>query len=480
MTADELARYDAVGQAELVQRKELAAVDLAEAAIARIARDPALNAVIHLLEEPARQDARQCPTSAPLSGVPVGLKDLATEMAGTPLSNGSRFLRKYRCERDSTFVRRLRSAGVVVVGKTNASEFGVLPTTEPAAFGPTLNPWDRRRSPGGSSGGAAAAVAAGLVPAAHGNDGGGSLRIPASCCGVFALNPTRGRTPWGPHYGDFASGLAREGMITRSVRDAAAFLDATAGPDVGDPYCAPAIQRPYAKEVKTPPGRLRIAFGDHGWRLGAEAAQALEQTVSLCLDLGHEMVEAPPPPKGEGLSEVILKIRAAECAWQIDSWTRRLGRAPEPSELEPLTWDLYERGRRVTAAEYLRAWQDVQGLARRIAGHFESIDAYLTPTTATVAPRLGAFASQTVDEALLEAARAFAPYTMVSSLTGQPAMSVPLYWSAEGLPLGSHFTGRFGGEATLLRLAAQLEQARPWAQRWPDPALGREEIAPER
>ncbi len=469
----ELWRLDATAQAELVRRKDVQPIELVEAAISRIERlNPRLNAVVTRMYDQARAAGAGPLPEGLFAGVPFLMKDLLAEYAGVRFTEGSAFLDgRYVPPTDSELTRRLKRAGLVIVGKTNTPEFGILPTTEPRLFGPARNPWDLGRTPGGSSGGSAAAVAAGMVPMAHANDGGGSIRIPASCCAVFGLKPTRGRNPLGPHYGDIFSGLVVEHAVTRSVRDSAALLDATSGPDLGDPYAAPPPARPFREEIGAPPGRLRMAFtttAATGVPVHADCVSAVRDAGKLCADLGHEVTEAAPELDGNEISQAFITVWAAGTAWTIDDWARRTGQTPSPDRFEPLTWGLYEMGARRTASAYLLALQDLQRVARQLARFFAGYDAWLTPTLGEPPVPLGSF-DPTPDnpmQGLFRAAQ-FVPFTPICNGTGQPAMSVPLFWNRENLPIGVHFVGRFGDEATLFRLASQLEQARPWAGRWP-------------
>lgn len=387
------------------------------------------------------------------------------------MTGGSAFTRDFVATHDSELVRRLKRAGLVIVGKANTPELGILPTAEPRLFGATRNPWNVGHTTGGSSGGSAAAVAAGLVPAAHANDGGGSIRIPASCCGLFGLKPTRGRVPLGPDLGDVMNGLVAEHAVTRSVRDSAALLDAVAGVEPGDPYAAPEPARPFAHAVNAPLARLRVGFiakAPTGVPVHADCVHAVEDAAKLCAELGHEVEEAAPEINGELYLDVFIKVWAAGVAWSValaEHETRRTARA---ADFEPLTWALVEMGRKISAPDYLVAWTALQGLARRIAPFFERFDIWLTPTLALPPVPLGHFDSPRGDPLSgLRRATEFVAFTPFANITGQPAMSVPLFWNEEGLPIGAHFVGRFGDEATLFRLAAQLEQARPWAQRHP-------------
>ena len=470
---NEFWRLDATAQAALVREKAVRPTDLVEAAIARIERlNPKLNAVVTPMFDRARAEAAVSVAEGPFTGVPFLMKDLLAEYGGVRFTEGSDFLDgRYTPAADSELTRRLRRAGLIVIGKTNTPELGILPTTEPRLFGPTHNPWSLGRTPGGSSGGSAAAVAAGLVAMAHANDGGGSIRIPAFCCGLFGLKPTRGRNPLGPHYGDIFGGLVVEHVVTRSVRDSAAMLDATAGPDLGDPYFAPPPARPYLEEVSRPPGFLRVAFttsATTGVPVHADCVHAVRDAAKLCEDLGHDVSEATPDLEGDAISQAFITVWSAGSSWTIDDWARRTGQTPSAERFEPLTWGLYEMGNRRRAADYLLAIQDLQRASRQIARFFVQYDVWLSPTLAEPPPLLGSFAS-TPDNPMQGIFRSaqFVPFTPIFNATGQPAMSVPLFWNQENVPIGVQFAGRFGDEATLFRLAAQLEQARPWAGRWP-------------
>jgi len=469
---DDLAFLDATAQADLVRRKEIKPIELVDAVIERIERlNPKLNAVITPMYDLARKAAAGPLPDGPFTGVPFLLKDLLASYAGVHFTFGSAFLSDYVPDHDSELVARHKRAGLIVVGKTNSPEFGILPTTEPRAFGPTHNPWDLGRSPGGSSGGSAAAVAAGLVPFAHGNDGGGSIRIPASCCGLFGLKPTRGRNPLGPDLGETPGGLVVEHALTRSVRDSAALLDATSGPDVGDPYWAPPPARPFLQEVGANPGRLRIAFcvqSFTGSAVHPDCVAAVRDAATLCADLGHEVVEAAPAVDGDAVTRCFMIAYSAGCATTVDGLALVTGRAATPDKLEPLTWAFAEMGRSQTASTYIIAVTLLQAISRSIARFFVDYDLVLMPTLGEPPLPLGSFDSPPENPLQgIERAASFAPFTPICNITGQPAMSVPLYWNAEGLPVGSHFIGRFGDEATLFRLAAQLEEARPWAGRLP-------------
>ena len=469
---DALVDLDATAQAELVRRREVKPIELVDAAIKRIERlNPTLNAVITPMYEQAHAIAKGELPDGPFTGVPFLLKDLFASYAGVRMTSGSTFLRDFVPDHDSELVMRLKRAGLVMLGKTNLSEFGLMPTTEPSLFGPTRNPWDTGRTPGGSSGGSAAAVAAGLVPAAHGADGGGSIRIPASCCGLFGLKPTRARNPLGPDYGDLLGGLTIDHALTRSVRDSAALLDVTSGPDVGDPYWAPPPARPFLQEVGADPGRLRIAFSTEaptGTAVHADCVNAVREAAALCADLGHEVVGAAPAVLGEMLVQPFITIWAAGCAMAVDGMALLTGRTATSDQFETPTWALCEMGRRTSASSYLIAVALLQGVAREVGHFLVDYDVWLTPTLAEPPVPLGSFDCPPENPLKwLDRAAEFMPFTPLANFTGLPAMSVPLFWNADGLPVGIHFMGRFGDEATLFRLAAQLEEARPWAGRRP-------------
>jgi amidase len=469
---DEFASLDATALAGLVRQKQVKAIELVEAAIERMERlNPTLNAVVTPMYEQAREAAAGKLPDGPVTGVPFLLKDLGVLYAGVRMTMGTAFLRNFIPDHENELVIRLRRAGLIIVGKTNTPELGILPTTEPCLFGPSHNPWDIHRTPGGSSGGSAAAVAARLVPMAHGNDAGGSIRIPASCCGVFGLKPTRARNPLGPDLGDIFSGLAVDHAVTRSVRDSAALLDATAGPDVGDPYWAPPPARPFLQEVGADPGKLRIAFtvtAPTNVKVHADCLSAVRDAAALCADLGHDVVEAAPEINGELVARTFMVVFSAGCAWTMDGLALAMGQAPTQDKFEPLTWALYEMGRQHSASSYLLSLTFLQRVARGIARFFLNYDVLLRPTLNEPPVTLGTFDSPPEDPLQgLRRAEAFVPFTPICNATGQPAMSVPLYWNAEGLPVGVHFIGRFGDETTLFRLAAQLESARPWASRRP-------------
>ncbi len=487
----EYPNYDGIGLAELVRKKEVAPIDLVEEAIRRIeALNPQLNAVIHKMYDYARKLAQGPLPDGPFAGVPFLLKDLVAACANEPIRKGCRFFSNYVADHDTELVTRFKAAGLIIVGKTNVPEFGLTPVTESELFGPCKNPWDLARTPGGSSGGSASAVAARLVPVAHGNDGGGSIRAPASCCGLFGLKPSRGRIPTGPDYGDLWLGFAAEHVLTRSVRDSAAMLDATAGPDVGVSYHAPRPARPFLEEVGENPGKLRIAYTSTpflGRTVHEDCLKGLEATAKLLKELGHEVVEAAPEIDGQAFASAYVKAICGDVRADIDDAEEVIGRKPTPKDFEPGTWAFGLIGQQTTAAESAKCLRFLQGCTRQIGRFFEDYDLLLTPTLGMPPVKIGALGLKPAEALflnvvnrmhagwVLRAMRAadtstrqtfdFIPYTPVFNVTGQPAMSVPLYWNAEGLPIGMHFVGRYGDEATLLRMAGQLEQAQPWSER---------------
>lgn len=470
---DEFAFLDATAQAELVRRKEVKPIELVDAAIERIERlNPLLNAVVTPMYDHAREAAAGPLPHGPFTGVPFLLKDLHAAYAGVRMTMGSVFLRDFVPDHDSELVVRLKRAGLIVLGKTNTPEFG-HGLTGPRLFGPTRNPWDLDRTPGGSSAGSGAAVAAGMVPMAHGNDSGGSIRIPASCCGLFGLKPTRARNPLGPEFGDAWTGLLVEHALTRTVRDSAALLDATCGPDAGAPSAAPAPARPFLQEVGTDPGRLRIAFSAEspfGSPVHPDCVSAVRDTAEVCAAMEHELIEAAPKLSidGETLFGAFFTVFTAQSAASIDEFARVTGRLPSPDQFEPLTWAFYQVGRQHSAPAYLTALKALHSASRDIGRFFLQYDVWLTPTLAEPPVPIDTFRFPP-EEPLrgLPRLAAFVPFTRTANVTGQPAMSVPLFWNTQGLPVGTHFIGRYGDEATLFRLAAQLEVARPWAQRRP-------------
>jgi len=471
----EYASHDGLGLAELVRRGELKPSELTEEAIRRIEKhNGTLNAVIHDRFDKAREVAREqdgVREGGPFHGVPFLLKDIFGNCKGLPTTSGSRYLKEFVAPYDWTLVTRHKRAGLVILGKTNAPEFGLVPTTEPAAYGPACNPWNPEYSTGGSSGGSAAAVAAGILPMAHANDGGGSVRIPASCCGLVGMKPTRARNPLGPDMGDLMSGLIAEHAVTRTVRDSAALLDCTAGPAPGDPYWAPPKERPFLEEVGRDPGRLRIAFATtnlKGEKVDPACVAAVESAAKLCEEQGHVVKEASPALDMDMVTDAFMGIWASGLAAGIEAAAMNLGRHPADDELEGLTWGLYEQGKQVTGVQYQLAVAMLQLASRQVAQFHQGWDVWLTPTLGAPPIRNGVLDLQERDpEKALAPVIDYVPFTPIQNATGQPAVSLPLYWTDDGLPVGTMFTGRFGDEAALFRLAGQLEKARPWVGRKP-------------
>jgi amidase len=470
--AAELATLDLVGQAELVRRGEVTPLELVDAAIGRIeAVNPALNAVpIPLFERARSQAASRDLPDGPLRGVPFLVKDLGAAMAGVLETRGSRALRDYRPGEDSPLVRRYRAAGLVIVGRTSTPEFGNHSTTEPELFGPARNPWNTSLTTGGSSGGSAAAVASLMAPAAHAGDGAGSIRIPASCCGVFGLKPSRGRVSRAPA-GEEIGGLNVRHAITRTVRDSAVLLDIEDGHVPGDPYWLPLPDGSFVDEVGRDSGRLRI-----GWTakptldvpVDEECATAVRETATLLESLDHEVEEASPTFDPEVLVGPLVTVWAVGNLADSSFCERVLGRPLREDELEITTRELVEYGRTRTALDLSEAVEALGEAARAIAPFFERYDAWLTPTLARRPEPLGVLnQSQGGAVEYWRFDCSFNPWNPAANITGHPAMSVPLHWTDDGIPIGSLFTGRYGDEATLFRLAGQLERARPWADRLP-------------
>jgi amidase len=474
----EYERFDALGLAELVRTRAVSAGELLEAAIERIeARNPALNAVVHAFFERARTEAA-APRSGPFGGVPFLVKDLGVQIAGQRVTNGSRFWQDQVTTKDSTLIRRYRDAGLVLAGVTSTAEYGLSCETAPVLYGPTINPWDPTRTAGGSSGGAAVAVAAGMVPAAHATDGGGSIRIPSSCNGVFGLKPTRGRNPVGPDVGEGWNGLSAQHVITRSVRDSAAFLDATHGPETGDPYAAPHVEGSFLRALEAPAPRLRIAFQavtHFGKPLHPTTAAAVRDAATLLASLGHDVDEARPVFDAEALKQDMFTIVGCNAAHALHLRAQALGRAPTPDDVERITWLWVERCRGRSGHDMARAIGTIHATARALGRFFERHDVLLTPTCASPPLALREVDMRSDDlDGYYDRLYANNTFTTVYNCTGVPAASVPLC-RAGGLPIGVQIAAPLGHETRLLRLAAQLEQARPWAHlrppRYADPAI---------
>ncbi len=486
-------KYDALGLAELVRKKKVSPAELCEEAIARIEKqNPALNAVIYTMYDDARRAARGPLPKGPFTGVPFLLKDVIQALAGAPLTFGCRAWKNNVPDHDSEFVRRIKNAGLVILGKTNVPEFGLMGYTEPELFGPARNPWNTERTTGGSSGGSAAAVAARMVPMAGANDGGGSIRIPSGYCGLFGLKPTRGRNPLGPDFGEEWQGAVVEHALTLSVRDSAAFLDATCGADPGAPYIIPPPRMPYAQEIRKAPGKLRIALSTRSIidsPVHGECVKAVEETAKLLEKLGHRVERDEPEIDGRAVAMSYLMMYLGEVAADIAKTKAMTGRKPRRADFEPTTWTLGLLGRTYTAGDFVRekrVWNDV---ARSFGRFFQRYDLYLTPVNAFPAHAIGELQPKPAEKALMKFVNALGlgrllkasgiveqiamdslsklPFTQLANLSGLPAMSVPLHWTPDNLPCGSHFMARFGDEASLFRIAAQLEKAKPWAGKRP-------------
>jgi len=462
--------FDAVGLAELVRSGEVNPAELLDEALNRTARiDPQINAVVVRHEDYARNQIARGLPDGPFTGVPFLLKDLEL-LAGTRTTFGANVLKDNVADHDSTLAARFLAAGLVIFGKSASPEFGQLPTTEPRLFGPTRNPWNPQHSSGGSSGGAAAAVAARILPVAHASDGGGSIRIPASASGVFGLKPTRARTPVGPDRGEGWGGLSCNHVVSISVRDSAAMLDAIQGPELVSPYTAPAPERPYRDEVGRDPGRLRIFFTDkstYGDAIDPEIAAAVRDVAALLSGLGHHVEErAPTLPADPAVA--IGTIVAANTGFVVRTTEQRLGRTVTEQDFERMTLANAANAAHQTSTDYVAAQLAAFQISRSLATFFEDCDVFLSPTLCMPPLRIGELNSMAEDLSHISPIlRRYMPGTAMFNMSGQPAMSVPLACNAAGLPLGMMFAARFGDEATLFRLAGQLEQARPWRHKKP-------------
>jgi amidase len=499
MDAAEYDRHDATALAELIRTGEIAAGEVVGAGIERIEHlDPSLRAVVTTTFDRARARLAAGVGEGPFAGVPFLLKDLGAELEGIRQTQGSRSSERWVPDFTSTLGRRFEDAGFVVLGRTNTPEFGFAPVTEPEATGVTENPWRIGYTAGGSSGGSAAAVAAGIVPAAHASDGGGSIRIPASQCGLFGLKPTRGRTPSGPIEGESWFGMSVGHVVSRSVRDSAAILDAIAGPESGDPYAAPALPGPLADQVGVDPGSLRIGLVEGGVfhdEIHPECRAAVEDAAALAESLGHRVEVIDLPVNRETWSEAFLIAAAAAAANVVDLTARRAGLdKPDADAFELETWVLSLVGRKLSAARLGEALALIRSVGRTVGRVMESHDVLLLSTLARPPFPHGELKPSSMEVRLLEILKRFPatpalmaafgqlagkvmdpiPNTPLFNMTGQPAMSVPLHWTSDGLPVGVQFAGRFGDETTLYRLAAQLEEARPWFHRRPPIAAGSE------
>ena len=465
--------HDALGLAQLVRDKQISPSELLDAAIARTeALNPRFNFMAQKHYEHGRAAIANGLPQGPFTGVPWLLKDLNTYIAGLPTENGSRFYKDYRPAVTSELVRRIEQAGFVIFGKTTVPELGLTGTTENKLTGDTRNPWDVSRITGGSSGGAAAAVAAGVLPAAHATDGGGSIRIPASCCGLFGMKPSRGRVPMGPPRTEGWGGLSVHHAVTRSVRDSAAILDATQGPEPGSRYAAPTPDDTFLSQVGKAPSRLRIALmldAPAGSPVDRECVEAARKAARLCENLGHHVEEAAPKLDIAAMGAASFVLIGSSVAADMADRAKATGVAIGPDVLEPITLGFVAYGQKTTGMDFARANSTLQAAAIAMAQFMANYDVILSPTLAAPPLKLGQInLTPDVDFAAWgQRAGAFSPFTQIANMTGQPAMSVPLAISATGLPIGVMFMGRYGDEATLFRLAGQLEQAAPWKNRRP-------------
>lgn len=480
--------YDASGLAELVARGDVSAAELLAAAQARAAEvNPKVNAVVIGMDAIAAERVKT-PLQGAFAGVPFLIKDIVQDYAGVPSTSGSRALRDWKPDSHAAVVQRFLDAGLVIFGKTNTPELALKGITEPQRYGATRNPWNLDHTPGGSSGGAAAAVAAGIVPMAGANDGGGSIRIPAAYCGLFGLRPSRGRVPLGPRIGEVWEGASSDHVITRSVRDSAAMLDALQGPDAGAPFHIAPPARPYLQELDSEPGPLRIAYTERspiGTPVHAECVEAVRDAARLLESLGHHVEQAEPQIDGQALAECYMTMYFGQVAATV-AQIRALTGASE-TEFEDDTRIFALLGRSVSAGDYVQAHSRWNEFARALGRFHAQYDLYLTPTLASPPPRIGELVLPPLEKLAIKPILGLGlgklllasgmvpkvaiqnlqhvPFTQLSNLTGTPSMTVPLYWSAENLPLGAHFIAPFGREDLLLKLAAQLERARPWFDR---------------
>ena len=457
--------------AELVRKGDVSARELVEASFERIgALNERINAFIHLDEEQAlaAADAVEAGDERPFAGVPTAIKDIGPQWGGRPFTFGSHLFGDYTPDFDSAIVRRFKDAGFIPVGKTNTPEMGILPVTEPRRYGPTRNPWDLDRTPGGSSGGPAAATASGMVPIAHANDGGGSIRIPAACCGLVGLKPARGRVSLAPSLGD--SLLVADGVVSHTVEDTARALDVLAGYEIGDANWAPEPAEPFANALQREPGKLRIAYTTFP-PIDAEVdpinVKAVHDAGELLSSLGHEVEEVEPPWQIPELFPVFSKLWCVGIGSSVAFAAMVSGKEPTEDAMEPLTWELYKRATELNSLEYAQSVVTMQAYARALVSFMAPYDVLVTPSLAQRPVKIGEIDSETGMEAFAKSGL-FTPFTAVINVTGQPAISLPLYHGDDGLPTGVHFVGRPAGEAQLLSLAAQLEAAQPWADRRPE------------
>ncbi|MCO5230657.1 MAG: amidase family protein [Chitinophagales bacterium] len=492
MNFQDYIQYDALGLAELIRKGEVSASEVLEVAILRAEQiNPSLNAIVHTMYGKARERATQALPNHILAGVPFLMKDLELYLAGEPMTHGSQSMKSYIPKEDSYAVKKMKNIGLNIFGKTNTPEFGITPFTEPKANGITKNPWNPAYSAGGSSGGSAAAIAAGVVPMASAGDGGGSIRIPASACGLFGIKPSRGRISLGPGNGEAWSGLVSSFALSRTVRDSAALLDALIGAEPGDPFIFQAPENSFLSEVSRDPQKLRIAYSTQhpfGQSVDADCLDAIQQTVKLLKSLGHEVEEIPLPYEEALLTKTFFMLMA-DVAADLDILGEMRGREIQKNEVELTTWLLNILGRTYSARDFAYSRKQWNTISRRFGQIHQTYDLWLCPTLAQAPIKNGALQSSAIEEFVLKIAikaglvpyfkgtkiidtiakrtLGYIPYTPIANMTGQPSMNIPLYWNKDNLPIGVMFTAKMGDEATLFRLAGQLENAQPWKNRRP-------------
>jgi amidase len=465
-------KYDALGLAELIAKKQITPAELLDDVRRRVeTTNTKINAFSHLFFDRAEEQIRNGLGQGPFRGVPFALKDLGQYLKGTITSAGGRVWKDQVADFDSTLVTRYKQAGLVIFGKTATPELGLTTTTESVLYGQTRNPWNLERTSGGSSGGASSVVASRILPMAHASDGGGSIRIPASCCGLFGLKPTRGRVPMGPGQFEGWNGLSAHHAVTISVRDSAALLDVSSGVELGAPYYPPPQQRPFLHEVGADPGKLRIALiadSPAGTPVDQECRSAATDAAKLCESLGHKVEEAKWPVDAAILRGAFLAIVNVSVARALDDAAKTLGRAVTDKDVETVTWAMAQQGRDISSVAYSSAIATIHQIGFMMAKFQQSYDVILNPTLGKPPAPLGVLSLSPKDmRTFTKEITEFTPFTSVYNVTGQPSMSVPLHWTPDGLPVGVMFSARFGDEATLFRLASQLEKAKPWAERRP-------------
>ncbi|MGB0921625.1 MAG: amidase [Alphaproteobacteria bacterium] len=466
-------KYDALGLAELVAKGEVTPDELLDEAIARTEHlNPKLNAVVSKWYDEARADIKAGLPDGPFKGVPFLLKDLNLYWEGRRTTNGSALFKDYIADHTSTLVQRYRDAGFVIFGQTNSPELGLTPSTEPRLHGPTRNPWNLDHTPGGSSGGASAAVSAGILPMANASDGGGSIRIPAACCGLFGLKPTRARTPVGPMQGEGWAGCSISHAVSWSVRDSAALLDATHGPSPGDPYFAPAFDGSFLDASKRDPGKLKIAYSTealNGVETDKNCKNLIIESLELMLSLGHEVEEAQPPVSAEEIGAAQMAIIGTSARMTFELRAEQLGRELTQDDVELIPWLMIENAKTLPTTAYPKAVRTIHQLGRTMAQFLDKYDVFMTPTLGRPPVELGHLDMMNPDPGdYMSTLASFVNYCGYANMSGQPAMSLPLGHAENGLPIGVMVTGRFGDDDLLLSLAGQIERAAPWAGRRPE------------